>query len=107
MPSAAKRSRSCGRALCPFSSSWSKYASPTRLTVHSTPPHSSSGRGLCAIRSLLHAAVAEPAERRQRLRDDLVHVVVAVGREPPHEHRVRRRKREPAVALVQLAVLRP
>src|SRR4051794_16965130 len=40
MPRAAMRSRSSARRACPVRSSWSKYPSPTRLTVHSTPPQS-------------------------------------------------------------------
>src|SRR4051794_20047456 len=44
---------------------------------------------------------------RQRLGDDLVHVVVAVGREAAHEMDVRRRVGEGPVAIVERGVLRP
>ena len=51
-------------------------------------PTGSSGQRHSGERSpfgRLALAPAEPLERRQRLPDDLVHVVVAVGRQPPDE----------------------
>ena len=47
----------------------------------------------------------DPSEHRQRLGDDLVHVVILVRREPPDEVHVGRRVRERLVALVELRVL--
>src|SRR5215208_5399691 len=99
MRSAAKRSRSSGRRSCPLCRSWSMYAVPTRFTVHSTPPHISSGG---RERALLFMPISlvdcccrftsnQLVEERERLRHDLVHVVVLVGREPADEVHMWRR----------------
>ena len=47
----------------------------------------------------------DPAECRQRLTDDLVHVVVSVRGQPPDEPDIRRRQRQALVFLEQLLVL--
>src|SRR4051812_6965690 len=52
-------------------------------------------------------ALGDAAERRQRLPHHLVHVVIAVGRQPPDESDVALRQRERLVALVQRLVLGP
>ena len=49
----------------------------------------------------------DAAEGRQRLPDDLVHIVVAVGREPADESDVVGRIGERLVALEQLLIFRP
>jgi len=46
MPKRANAARSSGRPSCPLRRIWSKYRSPTRLTVHSIPPQTSSPAGL-------------------------------------------------------------
>src|ERR1700712_1522051 len=47
----------------------------------------------------------DPSEGRQRLPDDLVHVVVAVGRQPPHEPHVPLGEGQTLVTLEQGLVL--
>src|SRR5437763_1586434 len=88
MPSCANSVRSRSRRACPVSSSWSTYLAPTRATVHSGPAQSSSFRGERGVEVtfvLRGRAVEEPLERGQRLGDDLIHVVVAVGGEAADE----------------------
>ena len=48
----------------------------------------------------------DPLKGCQRLRDDLIHVVVLVRRKPAHEVHAMRRRRECVIALVQGRVLR-
>src|SRR3954451_15835579 len=73
------------------------YRSRTRLIVHSTPPHT----GICMSYSEL---LEDPVGCRERLGDDLIHVVVLVGRQTADEPGSRLRLCELAVALVQLGV---
>src|SRR3954453_22894054 len=134
MPRLASRARSSGRRECPVSTLWSRNASPMRATVHSMPPQSSSGpaAGMIEVIAISNAHAGspsggergggphevergQPARRRhglvdapeggERLPDDLVHVVVAIGRKPPAEPDVRRRKGQALVLLVELLVL--
>ena len=51
--------------------------------------------------------LVDPPERRQRLTDDLVHIVIAVGGQPADERHALGRVRERLVALEQRLVLRP
>src|SRR5215217_1229239 len=106
MPRSASRSRSPRRSRWPLSPNWSWYRSPTRFSVHSKPAQSSRG---CTPLPRAYGGGRrgpEPLEDGERLGDDLIHVVVLVRREPPHEVDARHRIGELPVALVQLRVLR-
>src|SRR5687767_6032013 len=90
--------------------------SPTRLTVHSIPPHSSNGRdgdGARSMRMLPFLAafpVIASAELRielEGLGHDLVHVVIAVGGESSDEVDAAAGARERLVPLVQGPVFGP
>ena len=59
-------------------------------------------RQLRAVDSFVH-----PPERRQRLADDLVHVVIAIGREPADEGHAIGRVCKRFVTLEQRLILRP
>src|SRR3954465_1399250 len=107
-PSAAKRSRSASaRSQCPLSASWLKYRSRTRLIVHSTPPQSSiAGLGFmfCSCDGFISRQLFV---KGQCLPDDLVHVVITIGRESPDETDVRPAQSELPIFRIDRRVLGP
>src|SRR3569832_338222 len=85
---------SASRDQWPVSTSWLRKSSPLRTREHSTPPTaqavvlgaclSGCDRSLLRLSPLPSLLVHSP-ERGERLPDDLVHVVVAIGGEPADE----------------------
>src|SRR5829696_9664880 len=63
------------------------------------------GGGPLRPANLWLGASCETVENLERLGDDLIHVVVLVGREPTDECDVRRRIRQELVSLVELRIL--